>query len=817
MMLHSFKFALRSFKKTERLHGLNVIGLTLGLCVFFLISLFIYQEKSYERDFKNRDRIFQISHTMIGYKMAMGSSNLPYVLHEVPEVTKFTSFRKTPKSVISWQNEEKTAAVLTVDSTFFKVFDFELLYGDRETVLDESGSAVISAKKAIDFFGTTDVMGRLLNIQRYKGDSIYQVPLIIKGVSKTPGFRTQLNFDLLVSEHRPVNADLPLDGWQNSSVYNYVVAAPGTTAAELDQRLLDISHKYVYPKTMRSSGLTPAEWKQQPLYCGFYAESLSDLRLDSDTDYNLMPPLNKAQLETLSVIALAALIISVLNFINISTARASLRLKEVGVKRIMGASKKTLIFQFMLESFMIVLLSAVISLALVEGIVTLKPASIGLVVEYSVLHSQEWMAGLGVFILLLTFFAGIYPAAYLSSGKLSVILKNGVSRRSFSLLNASALRKGSIVFQFICSIGLIMAVITMFMQIDHLRTRDIGYEGGNVIVIDNSHLLEQSKNTFKNELTKLSSVNAAAYSSRLPGASSLERPNPLKINDSTEVNFSMFVVDNSFFETMSMEFTGGGAFDQLPTTVEPEEGSGEDTNPRHYPMVINEVAAGLMGYDNAVGQIFREKGLIVGVVNDFVFSDLRQQVGPVMLVPKTSTSRFTYHYPLVIKTNSGLEVLDDIQELWSQFSQETLKYHLLEANYNNLLQVEKEGFRAVLIFSVVAVLISCLGLLGLAMFTIDQRIHEFGIRKVLGASVLDIIRLFGTGFAKLMLIAFLLALPLSVISMQNWLSAYADRIKLDAGIFILTAVFTGLIVAATIFFQSIKAGRLNPVETLRNE
>lgn len=817
MMRHSFKFALRSFKKTERLHGLNVIGLTLGLCVFFLVSLFIYQEKSYERDFKYRDRIFQVSHTMIGYNMAMGSPNLPYVLHEIPEVSEFTSFKRTPKANISWRNELKTAAVMTVDSAFFKVFDFELLYGNRETVLDASGSAVISKEKAIDFFGTTDVMGRLLNIQKYKGDSIYQVPVIIRGVSETPRFKTQLSFDLLVAEQRNVNADLPLDGWQNSSVYNYVVAAPGTTATELDQRLLELSHKYVYPKTIPSSGLTLAEWQQQPLYCGFYSESLSGLRLDSETEYNMMPPLNKAQLETLFVIALAALFISVFNFINISTARASLRLKEVGVKRIMGASKKSLIFQFMLESFMIILLSAVISLAVVEGIVTLKPASIGLVVEYSVLHSQEWMAGLGAFILLLTLFAGIYPAAYLSSGKLAVILKNGVSRSSFSLLNASALRKGSTVFQFICSIGLITAVITMFLQIDHLTTRDIGYEGNNVIVIDNSHLLKQSKSTFKSELSRLSSVDAAAYSSRLPGASSLERAKLLKINDSTEVNFSMFTVDNTFFETMSMEFIGGGAFDQLPAIAEVEEGQAEGINSQYFPMVINEVAARLMGYDNAVGQIFREKGLIVGVVNDFVFSDLRQQVGPVMLMPKTRTSRLTYHYPLVIKVNSGLEALDEIQELWSQFSQEELKYHLLEANYTNMLRVEKEGFRAVLIFSVVAILISCLGLLGLAMFTIDQRIHEFGIRKVLGASVTDIIRLFGMGFAKLLLIAFLLALPLSVISMQNWLSAYADRIKLDAGIFILTAVITGLIVAATIFFQSIKAGRLNPVETLRNE
>lgn len=815
MVRQSFKFALRSFKKAGVLHGLNIVGLTLGLCVFFLVSLFIYQEKSYERDFEKKGQIFQVSHTMLGLKMAMGSPNLPYVLHEIPEVSEFTSFKKTPRANVSWQDQERTLIMLTVDSSFFKVFDFDLLYGDRETVLDEARSAVISEEKAIDFFGTTDVLGKLLSVQRYKRDSTYQVAVIIKGVSKTPRFKTQMNFDLLVSEQRPVNADLPLNGWQNSSTYNYVVAAPNVTAQKLDKRLFDISYKYIYPKTVQSAGLTEAEWKEQSLYCGFYSESLSDLRIKSDTSNNLMPPLNTVQLETLFIIALAALIISVFNFINISTARASLRMKEVGVKRILGSSKGRLVFQFMLESFMLILLSSIISLAVVEGIVQLKPGYIGLEVEYSVLHSQEWRAGLITFILSLTVLAGIYPAVYLSSGKLVSILKNGVPKHSFSVLNASALRRGATVLQFVCSIGLITAVITMFLQVDHLGTRDLGYEGNSVIVIDNTHELGPSKNTFRNELLKLSSISAAAYSNRLPSASTFERDEPMKINDSTEIAFSMFQVDPAFFDVMSMKFVGGKAFDDRPSvSMKSNDASGEAT---YFPVVINEVAAKLMGYDDPVGRVFMEKGIIMGVINDFVFSDLRQEVGPVLLVRKSSEQRHTYHYPLTVKTRNGFGSLDEIQKVWSGFSQNELKYHLLESNYDQLLQVELEGFRAVLTFSVVAVIISCLGLLGLAMFTIDQRIHEFGIRKVLGASVLDIIKLFGTGFAKLLLIAFIIALPVSIISMQSWLSDYADRIDLDAGIFVLTAIVVTMIVISTIFFQSIKAGRLNPVDTLRSE
>ncbi|MGW8124032.1 ABC transporter permease [Roseivirga echinicomitans] len=817
MIKQTFKFAIKSFRKSGFLHLINLLGLTLGLSVFFMISLFIYQEKSYESDFKNRDNIYQLSHTMIGYKMAAGAPNLPYVLDEIPEVKLFTSFKRSPTTTMNWDDQEITASVLLVDSSFLKVFDFELLQGDPETVLDKPNFAVINEVKAKELFGTTDVVGKLFNVSKYSIDSIYQVPVIISGVSKTPKFKTQLKFDLLVSEQRPVIEDFSVDGWQNSSVYTYIVANANTTEEQLDKRLFDISYKYAYPKTIIGGKGTKEDWRAEPLYSGSYAESLATLRAGSETSSNLMPALNTTQLQTLTIIALAALLISVFNFINTSTAQASLRMKEVGVKRIMGSSKRMLIFQFMLESFLLILLSSVVALALIEVLVKLKPESLGIVVDYSVLHSQEWVLGLISFIIILTFLAGIYPAIYLSSGKLVTILKSGTSKHSFSVLNAAVLRKFATVLQFMCSIGLITTVITMFLQVNFLRTRDIGYKSGNVLVIDSTYELGLSKNTFKNELLNLSSVNSAAYSNRLPSGNSIERPDLIKINDSTEINFSMFEVDSTFFQVMSMEFKAGEPFESRETSNAASSKASKSGEIVYFPVVINEVAEKLMGYDNAVGQVFLKQGLIVGVVKDFVFSDLRQEVGPVLMISKESVADHTFSNPLIVRTYAGLADIDDIQEVWSKFSNNELKYHLLETNYSNLLKSEMQGFRAVLIFSIVAVIISCLGLLGLAMFIIDQRTHEFGIRKVLGASVTDIMKLFGSGFAKLMLVAFLLALPVSIQLMKKWLSNYADRINLDIWIFILTAVIMIIIVAGTILFQSLKAGRLNPVDSLRSE
>jgi len=818
MLRQTFKYAIRSFRKSKLTHGLNVLGLTLGLSVFFLVTLYIYQEKSYEKDFGNRDRIYQVSRSFTGHETALGPKNLPYVLDEVPEVEAFTTFKYAPTTPVFVQGKEQTLKVFTVDSSFLKVFDFELLIGDRETALVESNFAVINEEKAIELFGTDDVVGEMISVMHYTSDSSYQVPVIINGVSKTPLFKTQLNFDLLVSEQRQVGMELDVPGWQNATVYNYIVASPGTTVQQLDARLLAITYNQVRP-TFVHKQMTKEEWLEEGLYLGLYAESLSTLREASDTTLNLMPKLNTGQLRTLSVIALAALLISIVNFINIATAKASVRMKEVGVKRIFGSSKMLLIFQFMLESFLVVLLSSVVALALVEAIVTLKPQSLGIILDYSVLHSQEWTIGLICFVMGLTIVAGIYPAVYLSSSQLVSVLKNGVSKKSFSVLNADLLRKVATVLQFTCSIGLIAAVVTMFLQVDFLRQRDIGYEASTVLVIDNTEVLKESKNTFRNALLQSSVVNSAAYSSRLPSATSWDRPIPVQVNDSTEISFTIFEVDDAFFDVMSMKFAQGESFSQteISKTNGSIEGEEKEGGTVYFPVVLNEMAAKLMGLENAVGEILLKEGMIIGVVEDFVFSDLRQEVGPVLLMRKSYSGPTNYHFPLVVNTYNGLEAIDEIQAVWSQFSQEEIKYHLLETNYAQLIATEERGFQAVLSFSVLAVIISCLGLLGLAIFTVDQRIHEFGIRKVLGASVRDIMKLFGTGFLKLILVAFVLAIPISIYALQNWLDDFAVRISLNAGIFIATGLITVCLVAVTVLFQSLKAGRLNPVETLRNE
>jgi len=821
MLKQIITFSFRSLRKLAFMNLLNLGGLMLGLSVFFMTTLFLYQENSYEKDFDNRNQIYQISTNLMGTKFAMGPINLPLVLNEIPEIELFTSFKHASKvNLFSEGKELKMRELLKVDSGFFEVFNYELLFGDVASVLNDPNTIVLNENAAQDLFGTLDVVGKIIKIRDQNGKELSSS--VVGGVSKQPQFKSQISFDLVLSKNvvAKTEEELKLDNWQSASHYLFAVLNKNSSEKVVNQKLDELAYKYIYPKTYLGGGKhSLEEWKELPLNMGFYVESIETLRKTSETKMNLMPKMNKGQVETLEVIGLISLLISIINFINISTAKASVRMKEVGVKKVLGASKSQLIGQFLFESFVLVLISSILALGIVESVVILKPSFIGIQLDYSVLHSSEWVLRLISIIFVITLTSGLYPALYLSSGKALSIIKKGAIKNNFSILNAALFRKGATVVQFVCSIGLIIGVLVMFTQIDFLKKRNIGYDANGVVVISNTISLSNSQQAFKTELLKLSSISSAAYSNRVPNAESYVMPFLMKVNDSTELNISPFSVDSSFFEVMGMKFIHGNAFEKrlyFDDNQDDSEGKKDEMilGKQLYPAVLNEVAARALNLENPIGSIVQNL-IIVGVVDDFVFSDLRQKVEPVILTPRT-TKRIVNH-PLVIKANSNNQIIKSIQKLWSKFTNETMEWNYLESNYSKLITKELEGFNAVLFFSILAIIISLLGLLGLAIFTVDQRIHEFGIRKVLGASVSDIMRLFSWNFVKLIIVAFVISMPISFFVMNSWLSDFANRISISTSLFVIAGCLTLIIVFTTIFLQSLKAGRLNPVDTLRNE
>ncbi len=793
---------------------LNVIGLTFGLSIFFLTSLFIYQESTYEHDFTGHERIYQIGTSFYNRGLrAITSVNVPIMTSEMPEVKYTTVFTHSSNQEVHFEDETYTKqTVISADSLFFKVFDFDLIVGDRQTVLNEPNSVVISEQMANNIFGTTDLVGKTIRVGKNR-------ECIIKGVSKSPKYKTQLKFDLLVSQVRRTN---PGKGfWGSIGSYVYVKVHPNVTVDQINGQLDRLNAKYIYPLFIPDGSMSFSDWRSNEAYLGYFAESLASLRYESETETGLMPKANLNQTNTLLIVGIAALLISVINFVNISTARASNRMKEVAIKRIMGSSRFLLVGQFMIEAFLTIGLASVLALAITELMVKIKPTLFGDFVEFSVLHSGQTMRAIVLLVVSITLLSGLYPAVYLSSGKIITILRSGSSKYSFSVFNAALLRKFATVVQFVFSIGLIGAVITMFMQIDFLRTRDIGYHSDNVIVIPNSFSLRNEKAAFKNELERISGIEQVSFISLVPsGLTKWDAPIELKDDNDRPFYHYNISADKSLLEAMDLTLLQGENFEESPYQITQrnyDESVGEskaiDTgSPK--PILVNEAAVkALLIKDDPIGKRLQHY-VIIGVVKDFVYTDLHGEIEPLVIEQKREPGIID---PILIKVTDKAAVIDQIETLWAGMAGNPLDYYMLNDNYERLVKTEDASFNTVFAFSIFAVLVSCIGLFGLAAFTVDQRIKEFGIRKVLGASITDIVKLFSGDFMKLIFIAFVISMPLTIYFLDAWLNNFSARIGIGYQVVLFTGILAITIAVTTVLLQSLKAGRLNPVDTLRNE
>ncbi|WP_323757110.1 ABC transporter permease [Roseivirga sp.] len=814
MITQLIKYAFRSFRKTPLIHLLNLTGLTIGLSVFFLVSLYVYQEKSYESDFSNKEDIFQIGSEMQGMMdgMAVSTPNLALVQDEIPEVEAITAFTKG-RADLTTDDKSFNINAISTDAHFFKVFDFKVMAGDASTMLSKPGSAVITNEFATRLFGSTDVLGEVVT---YAGD-----PYLINGVIEKPRYKTQLDVDAIV--HNAKVDVYETKTWGGASKHIYARINQATDRDSFEQSMDEIVLKYIYPQTKgdEAGNLSIEDWKKDPAYRGLKIESLDELRTESKAMLNLMPKLDQSRLTTMIIVGIAALLISVINFINLSTAKATVRFKEVGVKRILGANRGLLVSQFLIEAFIVVLLSAILALGVVELVIKLSADFGGSFVEFSVLHFNEWLIGTALFILGLTLVSAIYPALYLSSNKSLILMRKGLPRNELSIFNATGFRKVATVVQFVGSISLIAAVIVMFLQIDFLRNRDLGYDDEGILTTNGLFYLSNPRDgsstisAFQNELSKSPLIEEFGFSSRLPMDDIKQIPMPLKDGNGDEHRVVIMGADMEYLKLMKFRLIQGEMFSEKRTSSPGPTDAKESTL---RPVLINQMAASTLGLEEPIGELISDKYEVVGVVEDFFFNDLRRAVDPVIIL-ESKPNLYSY---LTIKSKDQNEAKAFVRSIWEElawagYTDKRLEWEALESNYANLLKEENQGFSYMLFFSVLAVIVSCLGLFGLAVFTIEQRFHEFGIRKVLGASVGNIVQLFSKDFAKLIAIAFVVAIPVSIYAMQNWLNGFANRISLSLEVFLFTGLVTLFIVFFTILFQSLKAGRLNPVDTLRNE
>lgn len=817
MIVQLIKYAFRSFRKTPLIHLLNLTGLTIGLSVFFLVSLYVYQEKSYESDFSNKEDIFQIGSEIQGMMdgLAVSTPNLVFVQDEIPEVEAITAFTKGRADLTTDDNKRLSANAIKADAHFLKVFDFKVIVGDASSVLSKPSTAVITNEFAIQLFGSTDVLGEIVT---YSGEAY-----LVNGIIEKPHYKTQLEVDAILSNAK-VNV-YEAKAWGAASRYVYARINEASTREDFKESVDRVVLKYIYPqvKGKEADGLTIEDWKKDAGYRGLSIESLDELRTKSKAMLNLMPKIDQNRLSTMLIVGIAALLISIINFINLSTAKATVRFKEVGVKRILGANRGLLISQFLIEAFIVVSLSALLALGVVELVIKLGADFGGSFVEFSVLHFSEWLMGAAIFILGLTLLSAIYPALYLSSNKSLILMRKGLPKNELSIFNATGFRKVATVVQFVGSISLNAAVIVMFLQIDFLRNRDLGYDDEGILTTNGPFYLgnpidgSSTIDAFQNELSKNPLIEEFGFSSRLPIDGVNQIPLPIKDMEGTEHHVVIMGANIDYLKLMKFRLSKGEMFSGSRGGTSSSTLSDIKKSALR-PVLINQMAASVLGLEEPIGELISDKYEVVGVVEDFFFNYLRRAVDPIIIVE----SQPNFRSYLTIKSkyqNEAKAFVENVwQELaWAGYTDKHMEWETLESNYADLLKEENQGFSYMLFFSVLAVIVSCLGLFGLAVFTVDQRFHEFGIRKVLGASVIDIVQLFSKDFAKLIAMAFVVAIPVSIYALQNWLDDFANRISLSAEVFLFTGLITLFIVFATILFQSLKAGRLNPVDTLRNE
>jgi putative ABC transport system permease protein len=804
MLYNYFNIALRNLLKNKTHTVINILGLSLGVASVFLIALYIKGELSYDRFHDQPENLYRISweddnpQTRTPHPMAQA------LVQDFPEVESAVSLSPLwapglTRETHSFRNPEKAerydeAGILAVDTTFFKVFSFELVKGNPKTALKNINGLLISESAARKYFGDEEPVGRQLSVD---GDS-YLVE--VAGVFKDVPAHSHFHFDFLVSYVREKSYD-PDDEyytWRDFGHYNYVRLKPGTDAKALEGKLMEWSRKYINFSEEDFKALTAQQ-------LGFKLQPVTDIHLHSRLRWELEPNGNIDYIFILAAAGLLTLVIACINFMNLTTAKSAERAKEIGVRKTLGAFRSQLSMQFLTESIVVALAAILISVLVVEISLPFFNYATGLSLQIHYAQYLFILAGLGI---LIGFLSGLYPAIYLSGVKPHVILKGKLIQTQ----EGANLRKALIVFQFSMSMILISASVIIFNQLSFLKSKNLGFGKEEVIVIpvkrdDGFDRLE----ALRNELLKIDGVLSVSASSNIPGKQFNQHAIAAAKHPDDDIGSSEAFVDYDFFKTLDIQLSSGRFFLRE---------SPSDTTAT---FVINETAARQLYQDDpAVGQellwnndgeIIR--GSVIGVVKDFHFQSLHEPIRPLLFL--VSEDAFN-HILVKLDPTDFQNKIASIEKVYKTIEPYFgFEFAFLEDNLNDQYAAEQRTGTILAAFSVIGISIACFGLFGMSLLTFHHKIKEISVRKVLGASPLNLLVMLLGNFTKLIIISILLAVPVVWWIMDGWLDNFSYQIAIDPLIFFFSGI--GLIVIAwvTLSYFTVKASRLNPAETLKSE
>jgi len=811
MIKNYFKIAWRNLMKYKFISFINLFGLTVGLTCCLLITTYILNELNYDKYNKNADNTYRVTRSfndaagVVSLKLSTVSPPFGYYFPtDFPEIKKMTRLLNNGTTPLKYKDKLiNEPDVYFADENLFDVFTLDVFKGDPKTALKDPFSIMMSEEVAKKYFGNEDPMNKVLRANN-------QFDVKVTGIYKGFPANSHMHPGILVSfntlkDSAVYGAENLRTNWGNNSFFTFIVLPQHYDTKRLIAQFPAFMDRRMDHKDY--NGDLPSKYNKLGL------QKLTDIHLYSHTDYEAEANGDINRVYIFSAIALFILLIACINYMNLSSARSALRAKEIGIRKVIGARRKELIFQFLSESVLISWSAILMAFICLYFTLPWLNKISGQHLSLSIL--MKWQVLIPVFLtpFVVGIISGIYPALFMSSFQpvktLKGLFKVGGSSISF--------RKILVVVQFSISIVLIITTIIVFQQLRYMQETSLGYDKEHLITIPYYNSINNQYETFRNELMQNPDIRNVSRSSRIPTGRLLDAMGAsTMVGDSmtpVTANIKFVAADYDFIPTYGVHVVAGRNFSRAYST---------DTSN----FILNEAAIKAIGWkspQDAIGKDFKYSGItghVIGVIADFHFESLRQEIVPIVLInpATTPTQSFFNSLSLKVSGNNMPAALALIEKTWRKYLPEIpYQYTFLDEKFAQLYESEQRQGTIFTIFACIAIFIACLGLFGLSAFEITQRIKEIGVRKVLGANVSSIVTLLAKDFLKLVTIAAIIAFPVAWYSMTHWLNDFAYRINIHWWVFVLSAILALIVALATVSFQAIKAAVANPVKNLRTE
>jgi putative ABC transport system permease protein len=814
MLKNYLKIALRSLGKQKIYTVINVLGLSIGIASCFLIALFVADEFSYDTFHAKANQIFKVS---LERKYPNHSTNYAVIPHsygdvlpqDFPEIAEVVKISNNINNVLvryEATGEEKQFEenfIMAADSNFFTVFSIPLIKGDPKKALLNTSDVVVTESTARRYFGNEEALGKILKF--FEQD--FTVSAVCQDVPENSHFK----FDFLTRWDENTFGGGRKINFTSFNAHVYIVLRPGTNPKALEEKFPKMVDTYAAAQIEQDLGKSWADYKKEGNGYRYFLQPLTGIHLDpTNIEAKMRAGGNKNYVYFLISVAILILVIACINFMNLATARSAERAREVGVRKTMGSAKSQLIFQFLTESILLSLFSTLLAV----GIIYFSLPAFNNLADKQLSFSPDlnFVLVLAAITCLVGFLAGSYPAFVLSAFNPAIVMKGNFSGNAKS----TWLRNGLVVFQFFISIVLIIGTLVVSDQMRYMQRKSLGYDTDKILVIERAFALANNAESFLEEIKRIPDVVNASTARQLLGSERNFFGSQWLAQGSSEIlTTKTMVIDDDFASTIGFDFLEG-------------KGYSKETHDS-LSVILNETAVKTLELTDPIGkkvsQVQRRQNgnvtvefTIIGVIKDFNFQSLRDAITPLTIQSHESLGgRPAYAY-IKLRHENFASTVAQVEAQWKKrVPGEPFKYLFFDQNLQAQYENEKRAGQIFGVFSGLAIIIACVGLFGLAAYTASLRTKEIGVRKVLGASVGNVVFLLSKEFTKLILIAFIIAIPFAWYIMENWLQGFAYRTELGPGVFFTAGAAALLISWITVSYQSIKAAVVNPVNSLRSE